>query len=381
VAASLCRKQQEDDLQKPHQFVTLDGLRGVAALTVVLFHASPLFGLNIFRNGYLHEGYLAVDFFFLLSGFVITYAYQQKLDRDLPTTEFFKTRMARLYPLYFLGLLIGGAFSVVQMHAASPRHTPWGIAGVFLLGALWIPMPVSLLGFSSNIFPLNFPSWSLFYEVCVNIVHALFVRRKGWIYLGAVVLISGLARVVGAEHLHTVDAGNTRQGILYAFPRVIFSYFMGNRLFALWKSGRVRFRIPALGSALILVVVLAMPVSQHLQLRYELIVTLLVFPVLLLASVSAQPPRGLVKLFQAMGKSSYAIYVLHMPLEKFFERYCVHIVGHTATRDAPWSGICFMLLVVVVAFVADRFYDLPVRAYLGARLGTSSTNKNQTMAA
>lgn len=375
MTASLCRKEQEDDLQKPHQFVTLDGLRGVAALTVVLFHMSPLFGLSMFHEGYFREGYLAVDFFFLLSGFVITYAYQQKLDRGLPTMEFLKTRMVRLYPLYFLGLLIGGAFSVVQMHAASPRHTPWGIAGVFLLGALWIPTPVTFLGFSSDMFPLNSPAWSLFYELCVNIVHALFVRKKGWMYLGAVILISGLALVVGTEHLHTIDVGYDRQGILYGFPRVIFSYFMGNRLFALWKSGRVRFRIPALGSALILLVVLGVPVSSSLHVRYDLIVTLLVFPVLLLASVSAQPPRRLVKLFQAMGKASYAIYVLHVPLDRFLERSWAHFAGHTATRDAPWSGISFMLLIVVAAFIADSFYDLPVRTYLRARLGTPSTTK------
>jgi len=361
--------------------VTLDGLRGVAALEVVLFHMRPLFGLSVFREGYFCEGYLAVDFFFLLSGFVITYAYQQKLDRGLPAMEFLKTRMARLYPLYFLGLLIAGAFSVVQMHAASPRHTPWGIAGVFLLGALWIPTPVTLLGFSSDMFPLNSPAWSLFYEVCVNIVHALFVRRKGWMYLGAVVLVSGLALVVGTEHLHTIDVGDDRQGILYGFPRVIFSYFMGNRLFVLWKSGRVRFRIPALGSALILLVVLGVPVSRSLHVRYDLIVTLLVFPVLLLASVSAQPPRGLVKLFQAMGKASYAIYVLHIPLYRFFERSWAHFAGHTATQDAPWSGISFMLLIVVAAFIADRFYDLPVRTYLRARPRTHSANKNETMTA
>ena len=267
------------------------------------------------------------------------------------------------------------------MRAASPRHTPWGIAGVFLLGALWIPMPVTLLGFSAVMFPLNGAAWSLVYEVGVNTLHALFVRRRGWMYLGAVILISGLALVVGVRRLHTINVGITRQEILYALPRVIFSYFLGNRLFALWKSGRVRFRIPALWSALILLFVLGVPVSQSLRLRYDLIVTFLVFPVLLLGSVSAQPTRGLVKLFQAMGKASYAIYILHIPLMEFFERYWAHVAGHSAIRDAPWSGLSFMLLLVVAALVADSFYDLPVRAYLRSRLGTPVTNQRETTTA
>jgi peptidoglycan/LPS O-acetylase OafA/YrhL len=361
-------------LQKPHKFVTLDGLRGVAALAVLQLHTQTLFGALLFP-----EGYLAVDFFFLLSGFVMAYAYQQKLDRGMSTMEFFKTRMVRLYPLYGLGLLIGGAFSVVQMHDGSSHPTVRGIVSVFLLGALWIPMPVIFSGYSSAIFPLNLPAWSLFYEICANIAHALFFRRRSWMYCGAVIVISGMALAVCGEFLNTMDFGVNHQGTLYAFFRVFFSYFLGNLLFRFWNRGWLRFKMPSLVSAGVLLAVLAVRPPGPLLVSYDLLVTILVFPILLLASSSAQPSRRWSKLFQALGTASYAIYVLHVPMERFFERAWTHIAKHEANLDAPWPGILFVSLVILVALVVDSIYDLPVRAYLRERLlnpvETSKKNK------
>jgi peptidoglycan/LPS O-acetylase OafA/YrhL len=354
---------QEDDLQKSHKFATLDGLRGIAALAVLQFHTHYLFGHSLFP-----EGYLAVDFFFLLSGFVIAYAYQEKLDGGMSTMSFFKMRIARLYPLYFLGLLIGIAFSVVQMHVGSSQHTARGITVLAVLGAFWIPAVVTFAGFSATSFPLNLPAWSLFYEISVNVGHALFFRRRGFRSIGAVVVVSGLALVFSARRLGSMDCGVNHSQILYAFPRVIFSYFLGGLLFMLWKDGRLNFKIPSLVSALILLVVLAVPVSRPRQVPYDLIVTLLVFPVLIIASISAEPPKRLLKLSQALGTSSYAIYVLHVPIRQFFERSWTHIAGHEAVFDAPWPGIVLLLLIVVFALIADRFYDLPARTYLRQRL-------------
>jgi peptidoglycan/LPS O-acetylase OafA/YrhL len=101
-----------------HSFVILDALRGVAAAAVVTVHA-PLFFHSVATpgsvpdasghapmTGPLFEAYLAVDFFFLLSGFVLAHAYGEKLNDGMTSCQFMRCRLIRLYPLYLLALVI-----------------------------------------------------------------------------------------------------------------------------------------------------------------------------------------------------------------------------------------------------------------------------------
>lgn len=171
---------------KPHYDI-LDGLRGVAALLVVVFHLCEAHATSHFDQ-LLNHGYLAVDFFFALSGFVIGYAYDDRWGR-MTVGGFFKRRLIRLQPMVVLGMAVGAALFYFQDCDMWPVHAVpvWKMLAVMLVGMTLLPVPVSMdVRGWQEMHPLNGPGWSLFYEYCANILYALVVRRfPKWLLGGA----------------------------------------------------------------------------------------------------------------------------------------------------------------------------------------------------
>ncbi|HSU19545.1 MAG TPA: acyltransferase family protein, partial [Acidobacteriaceae bacterium] len=159
-----------------HKFETLDALRGIAALAVVEYHATAL-SAHAFRHGYL-----AVDFFFVLSGFVLSYAYGDRLAEGWSTASFMKARFIRLWPLNTLGLLLGLLLGVA--------HHPLDAALLRTILLNLIFLPSRLLPHGSW-FPVNPVAWTLFFELFSNLFHVLFLRRARSGVLIAVVCLSG----------------------------------------------------------------------------------------------------------------------------------------------------------------------------------------------
>ena len=158
---------------KPHYDI-LDGLRGVAALLVVVFHLCEAHATSHFDQ-LLNHGYLAVDFFFALSGFVIGYAYDDRWGR-MTVGGFFKRRLIRLQPMVVLGMAVGAALFYFQDCDMWPVHAVpvWKMLAVMLVGMTLLPVPVSMdVRGWQEMHPLNGPGWSLFYEYCANILYAL----------------------------------------------------------------------------------------------------------------------------------------------------------------------------------------------------------------
>ena len=168
---------------KPH-YALLDGLRGVAALLVVWYHVFEGYqfasGAAIIQG--INHGYLAVDFFFILSGFVIGYAYDDRWGKTLTLGKFFKRRLIRLHPMVVMGALIGFVMFILQ-GAVTWNGTPAPIPAMMialLCAMLMIPaLPGGGYEVRGNgeMFPLNGPAWSLFFEYIGNILYALFIRR------------------------------------------------------------------------------------------------------------------------------------------------------------------------------------------------------------
>ena len=168
---------------KPH-YALLDGLRGVAALLVVWYHVFEGYqfasGSAIIQE--INHGYLAVDFFFILSGFVIGYAYDDRWGKTLTLGKFFKRRLIRLHPMVVMGALIGLVMFILQ-GAVTWNGTPASVPAMMialLCGMLMIPaLPGGGYEVRGNgeMFPLNGPAWSLFFEYIGNILYALFIRR------------------------------------------------------------------------------------------------------------------------------------------------------------------------------------------------------------
>ena len=167
------------------RYEILDGLRGVAAMIVVAFHL-----LETYSKGpayqVLNHGYLAVDFFFVLSGFVIGYAYDDRWNR-MSLKGFFKRRLVRLHPMVIMGSLIGALFFYFGA-AAFPVIAGvqwWKVLLICLLGCTMLPALPSwdIRGWGETN-PLNGPSWSLLYEYIANILYALVIRRFSKFVLG-----------------------------------------------------------------------------------------------------------------------------------------------------------------------------------------------------
>lgn len=344
-------------------FVVLDALRGVAALAVMQYHTNDWFGLNLFPHGYL-----AVDFFFILSGFVLTFAYQEKLRAGWATTSFLKTRLVRLYPLYFLGLILGFVMRylprVVPGNAVSRGH----FAEALVLGLFLLPLPKAVPHLNYTLFPFNYPAWSLFYEFVANLVHVFLFRRGALGPVAATVAVSGAGFLGATFYYGTVGFGLIPPQIVAGLFRVIFSYSVGVLLFLLWQAKPVPFRMPALVAVASLVGALAVRLTGRSAVFYDVGVIFVFFPVVLYLNASAKVSDRFLPLAKLLGQASYAVYMLHVPLSEAFEVAYGHVMRHNIHRDVPWSGIVYAAVVVMAAILVDRVYDVPVRDWLRRRV-------------
>ena len=346
-------------------FVTLDGLRGIAALAVAARHAP--FQWRFAFPGALYESYLAVDFFFVLSGFVLAYAYGDRLRDGMSTRQFMATRLIRLYPLYLLALIFSLTLTAIQL-----LFGKGGDARIFLnapFAFLFMPSPFN----AAELFPINFPAWSLFFELVANFAFALLAARLSTRSLVAIVSAAALTLLLavscgwlgfGTGH-GAMDAGPVWRSFGAGFVRVGYSFFAGVLAFRIWQYRPLGARVPSLVTIVILCMILLAWPPFKLQAAFDLLATLLVFPALVLLGANCTPTARMVRWFTWLGSVSYGVYVLQVPLYPFIERRLAKVhVGVSWLQGAA----CFAL-VVAVAAIADEYFDRPVRRALTRRLG------------
>jgi peptidoglycan/LPS O-acetylase OafA/YrhL len=337
---------------------TLDAMRGVAALMVAALH----FGL---LRSATSSPYLAVDFFFALSGFVIAYSYDRRLSAGMTDEEFITRRLIRLYPLFALGLCLGLVVTLAgQVYGSFGNNN--GPALVQLLTALvFIPFPsdLALNGTEGSVAPLNGPYWSLILEIHMNVVFAIFFRWLGMGLLTILVTLLGFGIVATAWSEATLETGYLTHTFHFGIVRVGFSFLAGVLICRL----RHRLRVPKLHWAAVLMLVaglLALPTPESIRWIYDSVCVLVLFPMLILAGAQSQP-RGakLTTAFAWIGGASYALYALHYPMVMVAEAVA------EANAQLPfrvWS-VAFLMLTIALAFAADRLFDIPVRRWLNAR--------------
>ncbi|TXC68327.1 acyltransferase [Sphingorhabdus soli] len=286
-------------------FHVLNGLRGVAAIAVVLFHSSVVLRIDLIPNGAL-----AVDFFFLLSGFVVAHAYDRRLEAGLTHTEFFKLRINRFYPIYLIGVLIG-CFIVAGLYlAGDPEFHLWEPALALALALLFLPMIPS--GYSgSNVYPMNGPSWSLAVELVVNWVYAVFQRHLTVRRLAAISGAAAVALVVATALRGSPLGGPLWEDIELGYIRALFSFPIGVIIY------RVRDRIGSAGLpfpivAALLTVALCVHAGTWNGL-YQLGFIFLISPMLVAVGLGEVSDRSR-SLCQFLGRTSYPIYAIHFPL-------------------------------------------------------------------
>lgn len=353
---------------KPH-YAILDGLRGVAALMVVCFHLFEAFATNP-ANQIINHGYLAVDFFFLLSGFVVGYAYD---GRPMSVSDFLKRRLIRLHPMVIAGAVIGGATYFVG--ARWSEHIAETSVGALLLAValnmLLLPSPrgIEPRG-SGEMFALNGPSWSLFFEYLGNLLYILFVRRLSTKALAVLVGLAGVAlgwyalgNISGWSHIGvgwTLTESEFGGGSL----RVLFSFTAGLLLSRIFRPWRVRNAF--LWCSLAVVVLLAMPRLFEPNGIYDIVCCLVIFPLILWAGASGVLRRG-ARLCKFLGEISYPLYIVHYP---FMYLYYLWVWSNKLTFLQSLPGALAVVVVsVAVAWGLLKVYDMPIRKWL--------TNKNK----
>lgn len=246
-----------------NHYEILDGLRGVAAVIVVIFHVfEPLSTGHL--DQIINHGYLAVDFFYVLSGFVVAYAYDDRWGR-MSLGGFFKRRLIRLHPMIVAGMLIGALafyFQDCELWPGIPDVPVWKLLLVLVIGCTLLPLPASMdIRGWAEMHPLNGPGWTLFFEYLANILYALVLRRLSRAVLAVLTLLAGAALVqlaVSGPNGDVIGGWSLEPSqFRIGLTRVMYPFLAGILLFRTVKPGSIPYAF--LWSSLLLAGLLAMP--------------------------------------------------------------------------------------------------------------------------
>ena len=363
-------------LRTKSHYEILDGLRGVAALMVVIFHIMETFSdENVFKQKVNH-GYMAVDFFFLLSGFVIAYAYDDRWPK-MTQWEFYKRRLIRLQPMVIVGNMIGAALFYFQKAPVFPliAGTPvWKMLLVMLVGFTLIPLLPSMdIRGWSEMHPLDGPGWSLFFEYLANIGYALGVRKLSNKALGVLVVLSGafLVQMLVQGPRGDVIGGwavNVPQ-LHIGFARLLYPFLAGMLLERMGRLLHVRHAFAI--CSLLLIVTFSLPRfggPAHLWVNglYEAFCIIVVFPIIVsMGAGDRLTSPGAIKLCRFLGQLSYPLYITHYPLIYVYTAWVSR--NHVPlARGAGW-GVLLLITAVAIAYACLKLYDEPVRKWLSAK--------------
>ena len=368
---------------KPH-YELLDGLRGVAALVVIWYHVFEGFATSPVDQRFNH-GYLAVDFFFILSGFVVGYAYDDRWKRrTLSFGGFVKRRLIRLHPMVVLGAVLGAVTFCIQGRVQWDG-TPVAFSSVLLALLLSLFLIPALPGSGPEVrgngemYPLNGPTWSLFFEYIGNLLYALFLRRLPTRWLAGFVTLTGIGLAAyavgngsGYGHLGvgwTLAGNNLPGGLL----RLSFAFPMGLLLSRLFRPVAVRgaFWICSLTVvALLCVPYVGDGTAQWMNGLYDAASVLLLFPLLVWLGASGRASdRGTAGLCKFLGDISYPVYVIHYPFMYLF--YAWLWSGERIPFAQAWPVAAGIFAgSILLAWGALKCYDEPVRRWLTRRFLT-----------
>lgn len=377
-------------LASKQHYEILDALRGVAALTVVWFHLFETFTYGNHYAQVINHGYLAVDFFFVLSGFVIGYAYDDRWDK-MSLGNFFKRRIIRLHPMIIIGSLIGALTFYFQASPVFPNiaSTPlWKLGVVFLLGCILLA-PVTknfdIRGWT-EMHPLNGPAWTLFFEYIANILYGLFVHKFSNKLLAFVVFIFALITLEYTTYAspdgYIIGGWNAfdPMQLRIGFTRLLYPFFAGLLLSRVAKIQKYDHSF--LLCSILILVLLAVPNiggPEHHWMNglYESFCIIIMFPfIVYLGACGKVTGKKASKVCKFLGDISFPIYITHYPLIYLFTAWFYNhhmpkpVPGQMPQQDLslvpealPWMLLVFFSA-VAIAYLSMHYYDVPVRAWL-----------------
>jgi len=341
-------------------FHTLDALRGIAAIGVVVFHMQ-----RFFFPFAVPGGYLAVDLFFMMSGVVLSHAYEVRFRAGMGAIDFMRIRFIRLYPLYFLGAMLGIAATFASFRGHNIMH--WESSSFIravLLALLFLPnlsgRPVS------QMFPLNIPCWSLFLVILVNLLFVLFWPMLTSRRLIVVSLLTGAAVGMAVLHGGSIDQGSVISDFGVGLARTVFGFSMGvliARRIQKVHRGESNFKVLAI-LAIVIIAISGWPKGE-LRAIWDAVCVLVVFPMMVYWGTNIDPGPILRRGATFLGLTSYAVYVLHSPLSAML---------NSVTRDfasagsdwagAPYLGFAVLAALLIGCWLIDRHFDTPIRRHM-----------------
>ncbi len=362
-------------LESKSHYEILDGLRGVASIIVVAFHVFETYSGNRF-NQIINHGYLAVDFFFVLSGFVVAYAYDDRWGK-MTTWDFYKRRLIRLQPMVIMGSIIGAALFYFQGGSAFPliADTPvWKMLIVMVVGATLVPLLPSMdIRGWQEMHPLNGPAWSLFFEYIANILYAVIVRKFSKTLLSIFVVITAcflIQYLVFGPNGDVIGGWSIDKTQLHiGFARLLYPFFSGVLLFRIGKLIHIKGAFAV--CSLLIIVVLAVPRiggTEHLWMNglYESIVIIIIFPLIVAIGAGGHMTGNFAtKVCKFLGDISYPLYITHYPL------IYLHIAWVSNNKipmgEGLLGGLVLLIVSVLIAWACLKLYDEPVRNWLKKR--------------
>ena len=375
-------------LSSKPRYEILDGLRGVAALIVVCFHQLEISSTDVMLTKYIGHGYLAVDFFFILSGFVVGYAYDDRWNR-MTTWGFFKRRLIRLHPMIVFAAILGLTFFYYGIGPVFGEVTNtgfWSLMLITLMMLLMIPVPVNMdIKGWQEITPLNGNAWSLMFEYWANLLYGLVIRRfPRWLLTVFVVLCAILTIDVAhdvdmfgflkeRQSYYNVNGGwsLTAEQMYLGFARLLFPFFAGllmaktlNSSISIfnWKGG-------FWWASLLLVIALFMPTlgGENPTIAngiYEIAAIIIIFPLIVAIGAGSTVSGRTSKVCKFFGEISYPLYLVHQPI--VFTLYGTWRATHLEATFSQLMviNIGMMLLSVFLSYAILRLLDEPVREWL-----------------
>ena len=362
-------------LESKSHYEILDGLRGVAAILVVIFHVFETYSGDRFHQ-LMNHGYLAVDFFFVLSGFVVAYAYDDRWGK-MTQWDFYKRRLIRLQPMVIIGSIVGAAFFYFQACGVFPliSATPvWKMLVVMLVGFTMLPLLPSMdIRGWQEMHPLNGPAWSLFFEYIANILYALIVRRFSktllsiFVFLSACFLVQFLVSGPQGDVIGGWSVDTTQLHI--GFARLLYPFFGGVLLFRMGKL--IHFKNAfAICTVLIMIVFwiprIGGPENLWMNGIYESVCIIIIFPLIVsIGAGGALTGKFATKACKFLGAISYPIYITHYPL------IYLHIAWVTNYKipmgEGLLGGLVLVIVSIAIAYASLKLVDEPVREWLKKR--------------
>lgn len=363
-AKDKCIQQKTRPLQSQaasNHILSLDLCRGLAAFVVMIYHINFLLfeEWNIFLRGYL-----CVDFFFILSGYVIASSYDARVASGLSVRRFFIIRMARLWPLVLLTTLIAFTVQIIRLRRNIPEISGFDLIVTLVANTLMMPSPRSPNEF---LFPFNGSAWSIFFEMAANLLYVVAFKYLSRGILTLVIAGSGLALAWTALRFNSLDVGMTQANFLFGFSRVFFSFFLGVMLFRLRDNFRLETNSGFLSLGLLaagaLICVPKIPFAR-LDGAIDLAIVICVFPIILRIAERTKMSGRLSAFAWFFGGISYSVYLLQTPLVVAFSALPQLFFGLKVSAFVPWAGMVFVPFIIQISYLCWVYFERPAQRWL-----------------